>query len=134
MVELHGWLSISETYEDEDNYEEVEIDSIMQEVKRIVADKDSVEIEYKNGVPFISTLICTNHRTPEIDLVINTYKLVSETATGSYGLIYIRDDEDSVHHNEFQIYIFKKGECHYKVDNDLSPCIPEVENGDCYAG
>lgn len=64
---------------------------------------------------------------------INTYKLISETATGSYGIIYIRDDEDSVHYNEFQIYIFKKGECHYKVDNNLSPCIPEVENGDCNA-
>lgn len=48
---------------------------------------------------------------------INTYKLISETATGSYGIIYI----------------FKKGECHYKVDNNLSPCIPEVENGDCNA-
>lgn len=133
MIELHGWLSISETYEDEDNYEKAVLDSVMQEVKKIVADNDSVEIEYKNGVPFISTLICSNHRTPEIDLVINTYKLISETATGSYGMIYIRDDEDSVHYNEFQIYIFKKGECHYKVDNDLSPCVPEVENGDCNA-
>ena len=133
MVELHGWLSISEIYEDEDNYEKAELDSVMQKVKKIVADNNSVEIEYKNGLPFITTLICTNHHNPELDMVINTYKLVSETATGSYGMIYIRDDEDSVHYNEFQIYIFKKGECRFKVDNDLSPCIPEVENGDCYA-
>ena len=131
MIELHGWLTISETYEDEDYFSKATLEAIMLKVKNIIQESEcDIHSQYLNGTMFLDTLICSNHRTPQIDMVINTYKLISETATGSFGMIYIRDDEDSVHNNEFQIYIFKRGECHYKVDNDLSPCIQEVENGE----
>lgn len=131
MIELHGWLSVSETYNNEDYHTKEELDAIMLKVHRIVKESDcDINSQYLNGTLFLHTLICSNHRTPQIDMVIDTYKLITETATGSYGMIYIRDDEDNIHYNEFQVYIYKKGKCYYRVDNELSPCIPEIESGE----
>lgn len=128
MIELHGWLSISETYENEDLFSLAELESISQNVKDVVLNNNcGVELQYRNGFPFITTLLCANHRTEQIDNVIAAYKNIAEIATGSYGVIYIRDDEDEIHYNEFQIYIFKRGKCIYKVDTDFSPCIPSIE-------
>lgn len=130
MVELHGWLTIWETYEDEDLFSQDEIDAITQKVKEIVLNSNcGIEMKYMNGVPFISTLYCSNHSTKEVNDIIETYRIISKIATGSYGVIYLRDDEDSQYYNEFQIYLFKKGECIYRIDKDFSPCIPTIENG-----
>ena len=130
MIELHGWLAICETYEDEDLLPQVELEIIRQKIKDIILKSScSIEFKYMNGFPFINTLFCSNHRTKEVDDIIETYKSISEIATGSYGIIYIRDDEDKVHYNEFQSYIFKRGSCTYKLDKDFSPCIPAIEGG-----
>ncbi|MDE6036206.1 MAG: immunity 7 family protein [Ruminococcus sp.] len=128
MIELHGWLAICETYED--LLPQVELEIIKQKIKDIILKSScSIEFKYMNGFPFINTLFCSNHRTKEVDDIIETYKSISEIATGSYGIIYIRDDEDKVHYNEFQSYIFKRGSCTYKLDKDFSPCMPEIEGG-----
>ena len=86
-------------------------------------------MRYVNGVPFGNTLLYSNHRTAEVDNVIEAYKKVAETATGSYGAIYLRDDEDAEHYNDFQVYVFKKGTCTQRIDKDFSPCIPTIESG-----
>lgn len=127
MVELHGWLSVWETYGDEDLLSRDELDEIMRKVKDIVSES-GIELRYVNGVPFANTLLYSNHRAAEVDNIIEAYKKVAETATGSYGMIYLRDDEDAEHYNEFRIYVFKKGTCTYKKDKDFSPCIPMIEN------
>ena len=130
MIELHGWLSIVETYEDEDLLSQSELEDISKAVKDIISKSDcGIELQYMNGFPYINTLYCSNHRTKQVDEIIETYKRVSETATGSYGVIYIRDDEDPVLYNAFQVYIFKRGRCISKVDTDFSPCIPTIEDG-----
>ena len=129
MVELHGWLSIWETYEDEDLLSPEEIDEITRKVKEIISNSDcGIELKYINGTPFVNTLICSNHRTSEVDNIIEVYKSISKTATGSYGVIYLRDDEDDEHYNEIQKYVFKKGACICKIDEDFSPCIPTIES------
>ena len=129
MIELHGWLTISETCKDEDLLSQAEIEDINQKVNKIIANCDNdIELQYMNGIAFIRTLLCSNHHTKQVDSVIETYKNISKVATGSYGCIYLRDDEDAVHYNEFQIYLFKKGDCIYKIDKEFSPCIPVIED------
>lgn len=128
MVELHGWLSVWETYEDEDLTPRDELDKIMRKVKAIVS-ASGIELKYINGVPFVNTTVYSNRRTAEVDNIIEVYKSISKTATGSYGVIYLRDDEDDEHYNEIQKYVFKKGDCIYKIDEDFSPCIPTIESG-----
>lgn len=132
MIELHGWLTIYETYDDEDLCSQEMLDDVMCKVKTIISESDiDTEMKYVNGTPFLNTLICANHRTKEIDNIIETYKNIAQIATGSYGIIYLRDEEDCEHSNEFQIYLFMHGNCISKLDNDFSPCIPMIE-GETY--
>ena len=129
MLELHGWLTISETYKDEDKYTNETLEDIMRPVNRIIENSGTqLTLQYMNGTPFLTTLLYANHRTKETDTIIETYKSIAKTATGSYGIIYLHDDEDTKHYNEFQLFIFKKGECIYKTDDVFSPCIPTIED------
>ena len=129
MIELHGWLTIVETYADEDLLTKDENKKIWQKVKMILANNTcGLEIKFVNGTPFLNTLLCANHRTTEVDEIIKTYTMISETAIGSYGAIYIRDDEDKTYNNEFQVYLFKRRKWEYKIDADFSPCIPTLED------
>ena len=129
MIELHGWLSISATYKDEDLLQQSEIDSILQAVQDIISNsKYEIRLQHINGFSFINSLHCSNHRTQEVDTIIETYKQISSVATGSYGMIWIRDDEDKIHYNEFQVYVFKRGKYIQKDDIDFSPCIPVIED------
>lgn len=130
MIELHGWLKISETFEDKDLLSPNETETVMQRVKDVIqANTCDIKLQYLNGTAFINTLFCSNHRIPTVDEIIKTYKSISEIATGSYGIIYLKDDEDDEHFNEFQVYIFKKGQCTYQIDTYFSPCIPAIESG-----
>ena len=129
MVELHGWLTVSATYKDEDTLADFEPEKVLQAVKHIISESGyDMQLRCKNGSAFLDTLLCSNHRTKEVDDIIGIYRRISETATGSYGMIYLRDDEDSEHDNEFQVYVFKKGKCMMKTDTELSPCIPTIED------
>lgn len=101
----------------------------MWRVNRIIENSGTqLTLQYMNGTPFLTALLYANHRTNETDNIIETYRSIAKTATGSYGIIYLRDDEDTKHYNEFQIFIFKKGECIYKTDDVFSPCIPTIED------
>ncbi|MCI8426391.1 MAG: hypothetical protein HFJ03_02425 [Lachnospira sp.] len=129
MIELHGWLSIVETYKNEDFIPQEEIEKIQEQVKFIIQNNTcDLEIQYQNGTPFLNTLVCCNHNTSQAKQIIEVYTKISEIATGSYGMIYVWDDEDKNYYNHFQTYIFKKGQCEYKIDTNFSPCIPTIED------
>ena len=50
-------------------------------------------------------------------------------APGSYGLLYLHDDEDTNgFHNAFQVFVLSKGNFILCKDPFLSPYIPRVED------
>ena len=57
------------------------------------------------------------------------FKWVSEISKGSYGILYIQDDEDYGRKNEnkFKVLSMKKGRVKELDDIYLSPVNPEVE-------
>ena len=129
MIELHGWMTVLETPGDEDAIPQQELDRIRRTVQAVLSETDcGVELQYRNGQAFLSTLYCGNHRTPQTDAIINTYRRIAEAAPGSYGMLCIRDDADNAFRNAFQILVFKRGGCHRRTDTDFSPCIPVIED------
>ena len=129
MIEIHGWLRVEATYKNEDMLSQADTDSIMKSAVDILsACGRKGDMRCANGCVYINTLHCSNHRTAEVDELIGMYIRISETATGSYGILYIRDDEDERYYNGFQVYIFRKGICIRRNDTDFSPCIPVIED------
>ncbi|MRH87981.1 hypothetical protein GFY24_11075 [Nocardia sp. SYP-A9097] len=44
-----------------------------------------------------------NHRGSQGDQLIKTFCRIGQLAPGSYGLLYVHDDEDPVHATEFRV-------------------------------
>ena len=128
MVELHGWLTIQECYGDEDKLSQTEIDAIKSEISQILSKQvTGITKRHANGGTYLDALFCANHRTAEVDDIIGVFSDVAKAADGSYGVIYLRDDENVMYYNEFQIFVFKQGKCTKFKDDKLSPCIPQIE-------
>ncbi|SEK19542.1 Immunity protein 7 [Ruminococcus albus] len=129
MLELHGWLTIHECYGNEDAMSDCELNAVHDNIKKILNSHDcGITHRYVNGGSFLNVLHCSNHRTPEADEIIGVFTEISKAADGSYGVIYLRDDEDKNFCNEFQVFVFKHGKCSKVRDDNLSPCIPKIES------
>jgi hypothetical protein len=62
---------------------------------------------------------------------VQILKWVAEKGPGSYGPLYVLDDEDrnrgKNYGNEFRIWMLKRGKVYEKADPFLSPFVPECE-------
>ncbi len=129
MVELFAWLSVRETAADEDTLPPGTSERIMNEVQEILQQCDcGIRLHYMNGQPFLQTAFSANHRTAETDAIIGVYSRIAATAAGSYGVLYLRDDEDAQFYNDMQVYHFRRGAVIHGVEPVFSPCIPKLED------
>ena len=130
MVELHGWITIRENYKetDEDNIYE-----IVDDINRVIYELGYPELKAKwmNGECCFQCSFYTNHWDGRIQNIINLYNLVAEKAIGSYGLLYVYDDESKSDNNRFVIYKLARGKIEKSADSLLSPFIPTVEDSIC---
>ncbi|WP_162240377.1 Imm7 family immunity protein [Nocardia arizonensis] len=61
--------------------------------------------------------------------VVDSFRRIAAVAPGSYGIMYIRDDEDySGSGNEFQVLVMRRGIITVAGDTLLSPCVPMIED------
>ena len=129
MVELYAWMSVHETAADEDALTPEALKRIMASVQEILRQTDcGIRLQYMNGQPCLQTAFCANHRAAETDAIIGTYCRIAETASGSYGVLYLRDDADPQYHNDMQVYYFRRGAVTHGIMLEFSPCIPKLED------
>ena len=132
MFEYHGWATLRETYANEDNFDEKidqMIDSIKERINNLGADNGLMDLRSVNGSYQLHLSGLLNHKTPRADALLDLYAFISRTAVGSYGILYIYDDEDAHgQDNEFQVFVMMRGEVIKREDPFLSPFIPTVEN------
>ena len=59
------------------------------------------------------------------------FEKIGQIAKGSYGLIYLYNDEDTQGKNNiFQVFSMVRGKIYEKEDPFLSPIIPVLEDTD----
>jgi len=137
LVELHGWITLSESYEygiETDNEKDNE-EEIVAEIGKYIDDldfqPDEVVLRYLNGTPHISISMYKNRITQEVENVFNLFQCVAEKAKGSYGLLYLYDTEDTDgKDNLFQVYVLARGAIKTTTDTFLSPLVPVVASMD----
>ena len=129
MVEVHGWITIRETYEatDEENFDEILklIDVEMKKLKYC-----NPQIVRINGECFIELLACTNHMSLDVKELISFFEIVGKVAKGSYGLLYVHNDEDKDNYNSFVVHRLARGKVEIYRDTLLSPIVPTIEDID----
>lgn len=130
MIELHGWVTIRETYKVtfEENNEEIFIDKIRKEIEKLSWFKPRVKV--LNGEWFLEFTIFANRKNPQTEEVFKLYNRIGKLAEGSYGLIYLYDDEADGRENQFQVFSLSKGSIKEFSDSYLSPIVPTIEDAE----
>jgi len=130
MIEYHGWISLAfsdyhvgnkkqnEFLEKFKAYLELEFPEFLKSFGTILSHsvKDIFSI---NGVH--------NHKGSIEFYPIQIFKWVAKNGPGSYGLLYIQDDEDSIENHSvgFRVWVLKRGNLEETNDPFLSPFFPE---------
>ena len=132
MIELHGWVTVRETYKvtfDEEEHIELIIQKIQNEIDKLRWFKPTVKV--MNDEWFLEFSLFSNRKDSRSREVFELYKRIGEIAVGSYGLIYLYDDEDMEgKENLFQVFSLARGIVEERVDTFLSPVIPIIEDKD----
>lgn len=124
MVEYHGWININDNaYEADTETTEEIVKKLDKELKDIFFDGRIMDLRNINGSYILMTSGVTNHKSQDVFEVIDLFKHIAEKAPGSYGLLYINDDEDpNSNEDNFQVLKIAKGEWSIHKDTLLSPC------------
>ena len=127
MVEMHGWITIRDTYKatDENNTEAI-VDDINCRIKEL--GYPELVAKWMNGESCFQFSLYTNHWSERNQDMLDVYYFVAEKAKGSYGLLYFHDDEAKNDSDVFVVYKLARGKVERKADTLLSPYIPTVED------
>ncbi|MDE7204431.1 MAG: immunity 7 family protein [Lachnospiraceae bacterium] len=132
MIELHGWVTIRETYKvtfDEEEHIEIIVQKIRDEIDKLHWFKPIIKV--MNGEWFLEFSLFSNRKDSRSREIFELYKRIGEIALGSYGLIYLYDDEDMEgKENLFQVFSLARGIVEEREDSFLSPVIPTIEDKD----
>lgn len=132
MFEVHGWAAIRKDTSDSDEIADSQlIEALKAEIEKVqVPHLISIHMATHNGLPCLSVAGCRNHR---YELVIALFHWLAQRSTGSYGLLYVWDQEDfkrgGDYQNCFRVWRLARGKLEELNDPFLSPCIPTIEDG-----
>ena len=128
MFEFHGWVSVNYQTHDTNAALQDACWSLVEEHLRTL-DSDLVWTQRYNGCDSLHLAGQHNHRT---DYVVELFLWLAEHTPGSYGLLYVRDDEDNSrdgdYSNEFRVWKLCRGTLKELKEPLISPCIPMIEN------
>jgi len=132
MYEYHGWATIRESFlnEDdvEDNIHEI-VSDIGDRIQALNCGHGLLDLRAVNGEFHLSVSGIPNHKGSWGEEIHALFAYIAEVAVGSYGLLYVLDDEDeNGEDNEFQAYVMARGKVEKKRDIFLSPFFPTVED------
>jgi len=129
MFEYHGWITLQSTAEaldDEPPLRLGEIEALVDEF----ADYALMDLRPMNGTYFIHLGGNPNRRGQHGGAVVAFFAEIGRLAPGSYGLLYIYDNEDPELPLRFRVHRLARGTVTEHADHLLSPVIPILEDPD----
>lgn len=132
MYEFHGWITLRETSgTSEDTKLEETVAHLQNYIKNLHWEQGLLDVRWVNGQLHLALSGFVNHKGEKEQEILSLYTYVSNITPGSYGLLYILDDEDSKgYDNTFQVYVLARGKINKNTDSFLSPFVPTVEDHD----
>ncbi|WP_406695193.1 Imm7 family immunity protein [Singulisphaera sp. Ch08] len=126
MFEYHGWAVVHQDPYEDDN---ARLQQIVEELRKVITEYGDgsgvTDVRWINGHCMVWFAGCPNHRH---DCVFGLFAWLAGHAPGSYGLLYIRDDESPDYNNAFEVWCLRRGRVEVRLDPFLSPCIPVLED------
>jgi hypothetical protein len=126
MFEFHGWAVLRWTDAAADNA--VQMAAIRRALDSVRSDFSAAEIiTTGNDLTVMIVHGLRNHRMASIERL---FAVVAKESPESYGLFYVRDDEDArggEFADSFRVWRIARGEFSETNDPFLSPCVPTIE-------
>lgn len=125
MYEFYGWAALN--YHTHDTNELLKKETIVRFIEFIQSKeiKDIYMIKSRNGLDSFMISALHNHKH---EYVFEIFSWIADNLPGSYGLLYIQDDESKDSFNKFIVYKLARGMLTKEEDYYLSPCIPIIED------
>lgn len=129
MYEIHGWLVVQDSaYESDELQLERIISNVRQRIESFRENNPMVELVALNGQYRLLFSALLNHEGPATRSILDLFEWVGEIASGSYGLLFVRNDEDPLNNNNFIVHVLRRGAMAALADPFLSPCNPAIED------
>ena len=130
MVEYHGWITIRDSPSEGDEERTASFAGSLEErINRLRAEHRIIGMRVVNANHMIWLAGCTNHWSTDIDEVFDLLGEIAAKAPGSYGLLYVWNDECD-QSNAFRVWRLARGRVTEHEDSLLTPCIPTIEDED----
>ncbi|MEF2964200.1 Imm7 family immunity protein [Paenibacillus sp. M1] len=128
MYQYHGWAVILESTGDEaSNEREVNVlDTVKKYIEDLQPNVDVLDMKAINGQFHLWLTGLWNREPSSKFSPVEIMKNVGIIAPGSYGMLYVFNDEHPKHFNEFKVYVLTRGNIEERDDPFLSPLIPVV--------
>lgn len=141
MYSVHGWATIWPSYKNDDTVDDMLDDDQMDALRRKIADhiqelglnrteqqmNPFAEIRALNYTTHLWLSGSNNHAVWH-EAIMDLFTYIATVAPGSYGLLYIENDEDPQHSNHFRVWVLARGAFVERGDPFLSPHFPVVED------
>jgi hypothetical protein len=133
VFEVHGWASVTSSTYEIDGEADAKLVRLLQERIEGVRVRGLVTVHLDVGLNGdLNALSISGFRNHRYDLVIELFQWLAKNAPGSYGLLYVHDDEDfrrgADYQNVFRVWRLARGTLQEMDDPFLSPRIPVTED------
>ncbi|MBO4165024.1 MULTISPECIES: Imm7 family immunity protein [Micromonospora] len=129
MFEYHGWITLRSTAEAVDDDPPLRLDEI-QDLLDGLTGHGLVDLRPVNGAYHVHLGGFPNHRGTFGADILDLFTRIGQLAPGSYGLLYVHDDEDPGHELAFRVFRLARATVTEHADRLLSPVIPTLEDED----
>lgn len=117
MYQYHGWAVVLENTNDETNKEkEINIlESIKVYIEGLQPNVDVIEMKAINGQYHLWMTGLWNREPSSNYNPVEIMRNIGDLAPGSYGMLYVFNDEHPKHFNEFKVYVLARGSIQEKT-------------------
>ncbi len=131
MFQVHGWAVVSsDAYEARSQADAALLMGLQEQIGLTQATNIKIHLDVGlNGD--LHVLSVAGHKNHRYAPIIDLFGWLAVNGPGSYGLLYVLDDEDFKRgdfENEFRVWRLARGVLEEKSDPFLSPAIPTVED------
>jgi hypothetical protein len=133
MFEYHGWATLRDAANPDDSAAADALPATVDAIRRLLTDAgvnndfQVADVRHANGQWQVWLAGYRNHRHTA---VLDAWHAIGKTAPGSYGLLYVHDDEDPQRDNEWVAWAMARGRVTVHTDRFLSPYVPVIEDAE----
>lgn len=141
MYSVHGWATISPSYRNDDALDDLldddKMDALRDQIANYIRELGLDRTEQRMN-PFAEIydlnyethlwLTGSNNHATWHQAIMDLFNFIADKAPGSYGLLYVENDEDAEHPGHFRVWVLARGALVEHGDPFLSPHFSVVED------